>query len=86
MKLYVWRSDLLKNYSSGWLIAQGTSADEARVKLRAGFAAWYVDRYPWIGTDDADDIAEREECRKLLELDISGDPVEQDFIFIQGSE
>ena len=37
---YLWRSDVLKQYRPGHIIAVGSTVEDARERVRAGFEAW----------------------------------------------
>ena len=86
MNLYSWRSELLRNYGTGLLIAVAETPDGAREKIRAGFDAWDKYRYEWCTFDDPDDVRERKERRDQLEVDLRGEPFMGDHLYVAGSE
>lgn len=80
MKMFIWRSDTLRQYGAGWFIAQATTADAARKKLRAQFKVWLATDRDW---EDADGVAA---LQLKFDRDLAKDPVTQDVLFIYGSD
>ncbi len=85
MHMFVWRSDLLKNYASGHLIAVAHDVEQAREMIRAHFRAWVKENREWWLILD-DDMEEFEQGRKALESDLSKEPERVSVLYISGSE
>lgn len=47
MPMYSWRSEALKQYSSGWVVAHAETVDEARSKALEAFKAWLPEHRSW---------------------------------------
>jgi hypothetical protein len=92
MKLYCWRSDLLKAVGRGHIVVAADSIVEAREIAREGFDAYIKDRYSYYFNADGslfdeDDQRYLDEYRAEFEKDISEDIISTSkAVFIEGSE
>lgn len=93
MKMYLWNSELLRQYSDGDLIAIAESVDHARQLLRAGLDAWikenramewYEAFEPYKG--DEPDKTGYDRLVAKFERDISIEPTEHVTLWMNGSE
>ena len=76
MRMFYWRSEALKQYGSGWLIACALDADEARAKLRDAAAATLKDYRSWLDEDDEFDAEDIAKFKAQVEADLSREPSE----------
>lgn len=87
MEMFVWHSELLKQYSRGWIIVMATDVEDARQRARDSLDAWVQDRYSWLTPDeDSDDAEQVEKFKELLEADLAKEPETHRVLFINGSE
>ena len=90
MTLFRWRSEYLKRYSSGHLIAVAATPDAARKLIMKEFEAHSWERlFPYPGfVPDEDDKERLEDFRKAILKDLAGDPefITSGVLFIEGSE
>lgn len=90
MPLYLWRSDALKNYAPGHIIAVGDTAEAARTAALAQYATYDREQHWWWTPDtmDEDDRAEQAERYAAFVADLAKDPEEitGGAVLIKGSE
>ena len=86
MKIYRWKSETLRNYAFGYILAIGNDVDDARCNAREQFSRVVRDRWSWLTDLDEDDLQEIEEKLAFLEHDIQGEPEVDDTFFIPGSD
>lgn len=88
--MYVWRSELFKNWGLGYIIVEGDDEDDARLKA-IGYMLQYImeeNSYVKFYMEYSDKEFEEdiiEEWNTFLK-DISAKPEEKTHIFINGSE
>lgn len=88
MQLYQWRSDILKNYAQGYILAIGQSVEEARANALVAFEAFALSEWEWCFGANADDQykAIANDYRVAFAADLSKEPVTLLAAIIQGSE
>lgn len=85
--MYIWRSEALKNYGSGWLIVDATDVDTARQILLEQASKWFMDHKVW--DEEFMDDEEQEamaEFIKLVMADLRAEAVIDDVLLIPGSD
>lgn len=86
MQLFHWRSQALKNYGSGYIVAMAETVEEARKNVLALAQAEIVNRYCWLDPSDPDDKAEIEAKMAEFLADMQDEPSTDTVILIYGSE
>lgn len=88
VNLYHWRSEALKNYSQGNVLAIGTTPDEARDRVRKAWPKFAEERWAWCDSEDEDDLATIENYRLEFEADLAVEPciLSLKAIIIEGGE
>jgi hypothetical protein len=87
MQLFIWLSDLLKQYRPGHIIVLAPNEETARDLARAQFDTWLAEHRSWFNPNDPEDAEEIEELRQKLERDLESPPVDDTNVyFISGSE
>lgn len=77
MKLFMWRSEYLRDYGAGTIIAMGETVDEARAVARVAQEVHLRERWGYLqDTDDPDDLKQIQEFHRQFEDDIAGEPKE----------
>lgn len=88
--LYRWRSNALKNYSQGYLIAYAKSIEDAREFIRKEFTPWLIENHGWLYKDDLpyddESAIEIEQFKERLERDLEVEPETKIAFLISGSE
>ena len=78
--MYVWRSEALKNYGLGWLIATASTPDEARSIIKDNAEKYILKQRSWYESEDVDHFI------ALIEIDLRLEPENYSVIYIAGSE
>lgn len=78
--MLAWRSNVLKNYGRGWIVAAAHDVATARDLVRREFDAFARERWHYL------DVVEIAEKREEMESDIADDPVPHGVLFIMGSD
>lgn len=93
MKLFRWRSEALKGYRSGDILAIGVDADAARTAIRASLGEMYQRHKLYLEDNEAgwllhitdeDDMERWLEWRDRVEADIATNPTCDPVVFITG--
>ena len=85
MMIYRWRSEALKDYAPGSLIAVAGDAEEARAKIRAAWPAFAMDQFYAYDPTDPDDQDRFAEMTATMERDLAEMPEQvEEVIFIMG--
>lgn len=85
--MFVWRSEALKNYQSGHLIALAADADKARAKIRNQIEPWIREHREWLLPEyNGGDSEDYDEFVAKFEADLAKEPTTHDHLFIMGSE
>lgn len=87
MKMFMWRSEYLRDYGAGTIVAMGESVVEARALARVAQEVHLRERWGYLqDTDDADSLEQIQELHRLFENDIAGEPEEiEGAVLIAGS-
>jgi hypothetical protein len=87
MKLFMWRSEYLRDYGAGTIIAMGETVAEARAVARVAQEVHLRERWGFLqDTDNADSLEQIQELHQLFENDIAGGPEEiAGAVLIEGS-
>lgn len=81
MTMFVWRSKVLEAYSSGYIIVEAETVEEARDKARACYKdKWLVTDEFWLDDDD------KAEKIKKFDQDLAEEPEIFSVLLIRGSE
>lgn len=81
-QMFVWHSEFLAQYGRGYIIAIGTTVQEARSKARSALFATLQERIKDCLIDEDDYEAKRAEILR----DIAAAPTKTDVLLIGGSE
>jgi hypothetical protein len=86
-QIYVWRSEALKQYGLGYIIALGLDIEEARNVARFNFVDLIKDKWEFLLPEyNGGESEEYDEKLQQLEQDISTEPEVVDRLYISGSE
>ena len=88
MKLFRWKSEALKDYIRGDILAIGVDIEDARSKARKQFDKVVDEKWNWLADYklDEDEKKQRDDKLALLESDIMAEPEVADTFFIAGGD
>lgn len=86
MKLFWWRSEVLRRYDQGYIITLAETEEEAREKILGNTSAYWSDLAPWADPDYKPDRDRYNEWLEKLKKNISEPAMINRTLFIWGSE
>lgn len=87
MNIFHWRSNAMKQYGRGYVMAIASDAETAREMIMRRAKSEYIDNFStYFDDSDEDDIRQLEEFKTKLKDDIDKEPDISETLFIPGSE